>query len=211
MRRNGQATPSTRSVVSVTSRSQQPNQELRLSFIDVNAKPKVKLEAVKRGYEQRQSREISCRCHSPKPSGMRRSGQATTSTRSVVFLTSRSQQPNQELRLSLKLEVVKRGYKQRRCRVISCRCHSSKPSGMRRSGQATPSTRSVVFVTSRSQQPNQELRLSFIDVNAKPKVKLEAVKRGYKQRQSREISRRWREFNSNCSGKHNECTLLPWS
>ena len=56
--------------------------------------------------------------------------------------------------------------------------------------QRTTNIQTVVFVT-KSRQPNQELPLSFIDVNAKPKVKLEAVKCGYKQRQCREIGRQW--------------------
>ena len=42
-------------------------------------------------------------------------------------------------------------------------------------------TRTVVLSPRADDHQNQELRLSFIDVNAKPKVKLVVVKRRYKK------------------------------
>ena len=123
-------------------------------------------------------------------SGMRHRNRSTTIPRSVVFV-SRSRQPNQELRPSFidvnaqakeKLEVVKRGHKwQRLAKFVVDSGSRRRPetSGVWHRNRSTTIPRSVVFVF-RSRQPNQELRPSFIDVNAQAKVKLEAVKRGHK-------------------------------
>ena len=114
-----------------------------------------------------------------------------TNTRTVVFVTKSRRPPKSRTSSELYRCKCKAKSEIGSCQtsVQKMACHSSKPSRMSRRTQATTNTRgTVVFVTKSKRPPNQELQLSFIDVNAESKVKLEAVKRGYKRRQSRKVN-----------------------